>query len=77
MSTFAHHGMIYVSFGYARAFEQMSNLEEVHGGSPWGAGTFAGPTGARQPSEIEKHVATTQGKVFYNTLARVDFSKQT
>lgn len=32
MSTFAHHGIIYVPLGYAHAFGQMSNLEEVHGG---------------------------------------------
>lgn len=31
----------------------MFTLEEVKGGGPWGAGTFAGPTGARNPSEME------------------------
>jgi NAD(P)H dehydrogenase (quinone) len=41
MSTLAHLGIIYVPFGYSHAFPQLSNLEEVHGGSPWGAGTFA------------------------------------
>jgi NAD(P)H dehydrogenase (quinone) len=41
MSTFAHHGIIYVPLGYASAFPQITNLSEVHGGSPWGAGTFA------------------------------------
>lgn len=41
MSTFAHHGLIYVPFGYAKAFPQMTDLSEVHGGSPWGSGTFA------------------------------------
>jgi multimeric flavodoxin WrbA len=41
MSTLAHHGIIYVPLGYAKAFGQLTNLSEVHGGSPWGAGTFA------------------------------------
>ena len=40
MSTFAHHGIIYVPLGYAKAFPQMSDIDHVKGGSPWGAGTF-------------------------------------
>ena len=32
MSTLAHHGVIYVPFGYAKAFAQLTNLTEVHGG---------------------------------------------
>jgi multimeric flavodoxin WrbA len=31
MSTLAHHGIIFVPFGYAKAFGQLTNLEEVHG----------------------------------------------
>lgn len=31
----------------------MFGLDEVRGGSGWGAGCFAGPTGARQPSQTE------------------------
>ena len=41
MSTLAHHGIIYVPLGYAKTFGQLVNLSEVHGGSGWGAGTFA------------------------------------
>jgi len=41
MSTLAHHGIIFVPLGYATAFPQITNLSEVHGGSPWGAGTYA------------------------------------
>jgi NAD(P)H dehydrogenase (quinone) len=52
----------------------MANLEEVHGGSPWGAGTFAGADGSRQPSVLEKKVAYEQGKAFYETLAKVNFA---
>lgn len=41
MSVFAHHGMIYVPLGYKTTFALLSDLSEVRGGSPWGAGTFA------------------------------------
>jgi NAD(P)H dehydrogenase (quinone) len=41
MSTLAHHGVVYVPLGYAKSFGQLTNLSEVHGGSPWGAGTFS------------------------------------
>lgn len=39
MSTLAHHGIVYVPLGFAKSAD-MANLTEVHGGSPWGAGTF-------------------------------------
>lgn len=41
MSTFAHHGIIYVPLGYASAFGLLTDLSEARGGSGWGAGTFA------------------------------------
>lgn len=41
MSTLAHHGIIYVPLGYKTTFGLLSELNEVRGGSPWGAGTFA------------------------------------
>ncbi|KKA26797.1 hypothetical protein TD95_003146 [Thielaviopsis punctulata] len=61
LSTLAHHGMIYVPLGYAKAFAQLTSLTEVHGGSPWGAGTFASSDGSRQPSDLELEVAEIQG----------------
>jgi NAD(P)H dehydrogenase (quinone) len=70
MSTLAHHGIIYVPFGYTKAFGQLSNLSEVHGGSAWGAGTFAGGDGSRQPSALELEVASIQGEHFYNAVAK-------
>jgi len=75
LSTFAHHGIIYVPFGYYSAFEQMSNIKEVHGGSPWGAGTIAGGDGSRQPSELEIDIAERQGKAFYDIMKRVQPAK--
>ncbi|KAG5719046.1 Minor allergen Alt a 7 [Termitomyces sp. T112] len=73
MSTFTHHGIIHVPLGYARCFGELSNLDEVHGGSPWGAGTFASSTGARQPSELELKVANVQGRAFWEVVSKVKF----
>lgn len=70
MSTFAHHGIIYVPLGYAKTFAQLTDLSEVHGGSPWGAGTFAGTDGSRQPSAKELEIATIQGENFYKAVAK-------
>ncbi|KAG5420515.1 YCP4 [Candida metapsilosis] len=66
----AHHGLIYIPLGYAKAFALQSNLEEIHGGSPYGAGTFAGGDGSRQPTELEKEVAATQGEVFAQSAVK-------
>ena len=32
LSTFVHHGMIFVPLGYKNTFGQLTNLTEVHGG---------------------------------------------
>lgn len=39
----------------------MFEMEKVKGGSPYGAGTFAGD-GSRQPTELELEQAFHQGK---------------
>ena len=70
LSTLAHHGVTYVPLGYSTAFGQLTNLDEAHGGSPWGAGTLASGTGARQPSALELEVATIQCKSFYTHVAK-------
>lgn len=41
MSTLTHQGIIYVPLGYKTSMHIQGGLEEVRGGSPWGAGTFA------------------------------------
>jgi len=73
MSTFTHHGIVYVPLGYAKAFGQLTNLSEVRGGSPWGAGTFAGGDGSRKPSALELEVATIQGEEFGKFVSKVSF----
>lgn len=71
MSTLTHHGIIYVPLGYKNTFAEMTNLSEIHGGSPWGAGTFAGADGSRQPSTLELTVAEKQGAAFAETVAKM------
>lgn len=69
----AHHGMVYVPLGYGKAFPYLSNLEEVHGGTPYGAVCFSGADGSRQPSKLELTIAEVQGETFATTA--VKFSK--
>jgi len=71
MSTLTHHGFIFVPLGYARAFEQLTSLEEPHSGSAWGAGTLVAADGSRQPSELELKISQIQGKEFYKTIEKV------
>lgn len=73
ISTFTHHGIIFVPLGYAAVFGQLTNTAEVHGGSPWGAGTFAGPDGSRQPTPLELEVAKIQGEKFWEHIVKVKF----
>ncbi|KLO16148.1 flavo protein WrbA [Schizopora paradoxa] len=73
ISTFTHHGIIFVPLGYAAVFGQLTNTAEVHGGSPWGAGTFAGPDGSRQPTALELEVAKIQGQKFWEHVVKVKF----
>jgi len=73
LSTFAHHGIIYVPLGYSNAFAEQASLEELHGGSPWGSGCYAAGDGSRQVSNFEKNLATVQGKAFWNIVNKVNF----
>lgn len=73
ISTLAHHGIAYVPMGYKPAFGQLVNLSEVHGGSPWGAGTFSASDGSRQPSALELEIATIQGESFGERVKKITF----
>lgn len=70
ISTLAHHGMIYVPLSYKKAGHLLTSFDEIHGGSPWGAGTFAGPDGSRKPTQLELDIAKAQGEHFYETVAK-------
>ncbi|KAE8975299.1 hypothetical protein PR003_g26061 [Phytophthora rubi] len=58
----AHHGMTFVPLGYRSPL--VGTNEEIHGGSPWGAGTLANADGSRQPTDIELEIAKIQGQSF-------------
>jgi NAD(P)H dehydrogenase (quinone) len=70
LSTLAHHGIIFVPLGYSKDFALMTDISEVRGGSPWGAGYFAATDGSRSVSEKELKVAALQGESFYKTVAQ-------
>lgn len=55
-----HHGMVIAGLPYA--FQGQMGVNEVTGGSPYGATTIAGGDGARQPSENELAGARFQGR---------------
>lgn len=57
--TMMHHGMVVVGLPYA--FQGQMGVEEVKGGSPYGASTITGGDGSRQPSEVELGAARFQG----------------
>ncbi|MEX0922170.1 MAG: NAD(P)H:quinone oxidoreductase [Rhodovibrionaceae bacterium] len=59
-NTLAHHGMVILGLTYASP--ELADLSVVKGGSPYGAGTIAGPDGSRQPNEQELNLARAQGK---------------
>jgi NAD(P)H:quinone oxidoreductase type IV len=58
--TLLHHGMIIVGVPYSEP--ELSNLSEISGGSPYGAGTLAGPDGSREPTDNELRIVRAQGR---------------
>ncbi|KAJ9106475.1 flavodoxin-like fold protein [Naganishia cerealis] len=69
LSTLVHHGMVYVPLGYRSPL--MASMDEIHGGSPWGAGTFAGSDGSRKVTDLELEVAKIQGLSFFETIKKM------
>src|SRR3546814_3514010 len=59
-TTLLHQGMVIVGLPYS-ATDQMT-LDEIVGGSPYGATTIAGGDGSRQPSEKELGLARFQDR---------------
>ncbi len=54
-----HHGFVIVGLPYA--FQGQMRIDEITGGSPYGASTIAGGSGERMPSENELDAARFQG----------------
>jgi NAD(P)H dehydrogenase (quinone) len=57
--TLLHQGMIVVGVPYS--CQELMNMSEITGGSPYGAGTLTRGDGSRQPSENELKIARFQG----------------
>ena len=64
-----HHGMVLVGLPYA--WQGQMRLDEISGGSPYGATTIAGGDGSRQPSQNELDGARFQGKHVATIAARL------
>jgi NAD(P)H dehydrogenase (quinone) len=58
--TLLHHGFVVVGLPYA--FQGQMRIDEITGGSPYGASTIAGGSGERMPSENELDAARFQGR---------------
>ncbi len=59
-TTLLHHGMIIVGVPYSET--RQNTLDEISGGSPYGASTIAAADGSRLPSENELAIARFQGR---------------
>ncbi|MDR2440600.1 MAG: NAD(P)H:quinone oxidoreductase [Planctomycetaceae bacterium] len=59
-TTLLHHGMVIAGVPYSE--QGLVNMNEITGGSPYGAATLAGSDNSRQPSANELRIARFQGK---------------
>jgi NAD(P)H dehydrogenase (quinone) len=64
-----HLGFIVVGLPYS--FQGQLTLDEITGGSPYGASTIAGGEGQRQPSRNELDGARFQGRLVAETAAKL------
>jgi NAD(P)H dehydrogenase (quinone) len=67
--TLLHQGMIIVGLPYS--FAGQMRIDEMTGGSPYGASTIAGGDGKRMPSENELDAARFQGKYVAEIAAKL------
>ena len=67
--TLLHQGFVIVGLPYA--FQGQMRIDEVTGGSPYGATTIAGGDGSRMPSENELDAARFQGKHVASIAAKL------
>ena len=64
-----HFGMVVVGMDYGHAGQM--TLDEITGGSPYGATTITGGNGARQPTENELMGARYQGRKIAETAKKL------
>ncbi|MGA2332938.1 MAG: NAD(P)H:quinone oxidoreductase [Syntrophales bacterium] len=71
LTTLLHQGMIIVGLPYS--FDGQMRIDEITGGSPYGASTIAGTQGERMPSENELNAARFQGRHVAEIAARLTY----
>jgi NAD(P)H dehydrogenase (quinone) len=64
-----HFGMVIVGLPYS--YQGQLTVEEIAGGSPYGATTVTGGQGQRQPSQNELEAARFQGRLVAETAAKL------
>jgi NAD(P)H dehydrogenase (quinone) len=69
LTNLLHHGMTIVGLDYG--FQGQMGVDEVKGGTPYGASTLADGDGSRQPSAVELDGARYQGKRIAELAAKV------
>jgi len=69
IQTLLHHGMLIAGLPYAWAGQQ--RMDEITGGSPYGATTITGGDGSRMPSENELEGARWQGRYVAETAKKL------
>jgi NAD(P)H dehydrogenase (quinone) len=69
IQTLLHHGMIVAGLPYAWAGQQ--RMDEITGGSPYGATTITGGDGSRMPSDNELEGARWQGRYVAETAKKL------
>ena len=67
--TLLHHGFVIVGLPYA--FKGQMRIDEITGGSPYGASTIAGGSGERMPSQNELDAARFQGRHVADIAAKL------
>ncbi len=68
-TTLLHHGMVIVGVPYSCS--GLMRMDEVTGGSPYGAGTLSNGDGSRMPSANELDIARFQGEHVAGITARL------
>ncbi|ACI99332.1 NAD(P)H:quinone oxidoreductase [Rhodospirillum centenum] len=69
LTNLLHHGMVVVGLPYS--YEGLSGVEQVKGGTPYGASTIADGDGSRRPTEVELGGARYQGALVARTAAKL------
>jgi NAD(P)H dehydrogenase (quinone) len=69
IQTLLHHGMLIAGLPYAWAGQ--SRIDEMTGGSPYGATTITGGDGSRMPSDNELEGARWQGRYVAETAKKL------